>query len=393
MIPIKPDLSSIDFSTSPFIVIWETTRSCALKCVHCRAEAIDQRDPEELTREEAFALLKEVRRFGQPLVVLTGGDPLRRPELFEIVKHGSDLGLRMALTPSGTPEVTLEKLIKLKENGLARLAVSLDGSKPELHDTFRRVPGSYDWTLNIIRWANSIGLPVQINTTITKHNLLDVDEIVTLLESLKIVLWSVFFLVPVGRGRLEDEVSARDYEKIFHKMVDLSLSGSFDIKSTEAPHYRRVVIQRKKAAGQGGLPVRAGSFVWPATGLEDGIGRAAKGVNDGNGFVFISHTGEIWPSGFLPLTAGNVKKDSLVDVYRNSEIFKGLRDYSKLKGKCGVCEYKSVCGGSRARAYAVTGELMGSDPFCVYIPKGYLISGEEKKFWNEGFNVMSLKNA
>ena len=167
-------------------------------------------------------------------------------------------------------------------------------------------------------------------------------------------------------------------------MADLSLKSSFDIKSTEAPHYRRVIIQRKKAQGQGAQSIHAGSFLWKNASLDDGIGRAAKGVNDGNGFVFISHTGEIWPSGFLPLTAGNVKKDSLVEVYRHSEIFKRLRDYSQLKGKCGVCEYKSVCGGSRARAFAVTGDMMGSDPFCVYLPKGYAISEPEKKFWSDG---------
>ena len=362
----KPSLIAIDFDQNPFIVIWETTRSCALKCSHCRAEAMDRRSPDELTSKEAFNLLKEIRLFGHPLVVLTGGDPLRRPDIVDIVKRGSELGLSMALTPSGTPEVTLEKLNELKENGLARLAVSLDGSSAQIHDHFRQVAGSFQWTLNIIQWANQIGLPVQINTTITKHNLEDVDAIVDLLQTLNIVLWSVFFLVPVGRGKVEAEVSAIDYEKVFHKMVDLSMRCSFDIKSTEAPHFRRVVLQRRKAADGARFRISATSL---------------SGVNDGKGFVFISHTGEIFPSGFLPLSAGNVKINSLVEIYRHSMIFKTIRDYSQLKGKCGICEYRSVCGGSRARAFAITGDMMASDPFCVYVPKNYSIIQKENKFW------------
>lgn len=352
---------SVDFSENPFIVIWEMTRSCALKCLHCRAEAVSERDPRELSTDEAHRLLREIRRFGQPVVVLTGGDPLRRPDTPDIVGYGADLGLRMALTPSGTAEVTPEILVELKKKGLSRLAVSLDGSTGRIHDGFRRVDGSYQWTLAIVRWANQLGLPVQINTTITRHNLGDIDALYKLLASLKIVLWSVFFLVPVGRGRLEDEVRGRDYERLFHKMVEFSKEAAFDIKSTEAPHYRRVVVQSGRKIG--------------------GPGRAPKGVNDGNGFVFISHTGEIFPSGFLPLAAGNVREDSLVEVYRHSELFTQIRDTSRLKGKCGVCEYRSICGGSRSRAYGVSGDFMASDPFCVYVPKGHSVREEEKKFW------------
>lgn len=379
----KPDITTLDFSQSPFIVIWEMTRSCALKCVHCRAEAINERNPNELSAAQSFALLDEIRRFGKPLVVLTGGDPMRHPDAFAVVDYGSKLGLRMTMTPSGTSEMTPEIVRKLKDKGLMRLAVSLDGSTPELHDAFRQVDGSYRWTMDIIRWANEIGLSVQINTTITKHNLSDVDLMCRLLETMNISLWSVFFLVPVGRGKLEDEVRAVEYERVFNKMYELSEKANFDIKSTEAPHYRRVVVQRKKRMGQLGQGHVGPGFFTRGTdaSLTDGVGRASQGVNDGNGFVFISHTGEIWPSGFLPLSGGNVKKDSLVEVYRNSDLFKGIRDYSKLKGKCGVCEYRSICGGSRARAYGVFGDAMESDPFCVYVPKGYSITEEEKSFW------------
>jgi radical SAM protein len=368
----KPDLSSIDFSRSPFIVIWEMTRSCALKCSHCRAEAIDQRNPGELTTLQAFELLDEIRKFGKPLVVLTGGDPMRRPDALDIVEYGATLGLRMAMTPSGTGEMNRQIVQKLKSKGLARLAVSLDGSNAAIHDKFRGVEGSFGWTLDILRWAKEAGLSTQINTTITRHNLDDIDALADLMESLKIALWSVFFLVPVGRGRLSEEITATDYEKVFEKMADLSTRCSFDIKSTEAPHYRRVLIQQKKAGA---------IFSGASLAGEDGVARASKGVNDGNGFVFISHTGEIWPSGFLPLSAGNVKRDSLVEVYRDSDLFKNIRDVSKLQGKCGACEYKNICGGSRARAFAVHGEMMAPDPFCVYVPKGYRVTDEERKFW------------
>ncbi len=364
------NIHDLDFEQTPFIVIWEMTRSCALKCVHCRAEAVGQRSPDELNEKEAFELLCEVRRFGNPLMVLTGGDPMRRPEVFNIVRYGTGLGLRMAVTPSATDEMTREKVGKLKEAGVARLAVSLDGSMPEIHDALRKVEGSYQWTLDIIRWANEIELPVQINTTITRLNIEDVDALCSLMESLKIVLWSVFFLVPVGRGKLEDEIRGSEYELVFNKMVDLSRRCSFDIKSTEAPHYRRVVIQRNKKAHE----LHQNLF-------GDGIGRSTQGVNDGKGFLFISHTGEIYPSGFLPVSAGNVRKDSLTDVYRESSLFKRLRDYSQLKGKCGVCEYRTVCGGSRARAWSVSGDYMQSDPFCVYVPKGYEIDEKERRFW------------
>lgn len=408
----KPDPPTVDFEKSPFIVIWEMTRSCALRCVHCRAEAINERNPGELTTEQAFLLLDEIRRFGtpppvssrhltgqialqsqetggggKPLVVFTGGDPLRRPDAKEIVDYGTRIGLRVAMTPSGTAEVTLKDLEELRANGLARLAVSLDGSTPFLHDGFRGVQGSFGWTMNIIRQADKIGLPVQINTTISKHNIEDLDELCFLMEDLRIVLWSVFFLVPVGRGKLEDEIGGYEYERVFNRMAHLSNRVSFDIKSTEAPHYRRVLVQKMVKKRPSDVD-RAPMGATPPPACDDRLrdrpmymGQAGGGVNDGKGFVFVSHTGEIYPSGFLPISAGNVKKDSLVDVYRNSNLFKTLRDYSKLKGKCGVCEYKAICGGSRARAFAVCGDMMAPEPFCVHVPKGYKISKEEMEFW------------
>jgi AdoMet-dependent heme synthase len=367
--PRKPPLADIDFDRSPFLVIWEVTRACDLACQHCRADAIERRDPRELTTEEGKAMLDDVRRFGRPLVVLSGGDPLKRPDTVELVEYGTSIGLRMAMTPSGTPLMNRAILERLQGAGLARLAVSLDGSTAAIHDTFRGVAGSYDWTLGMLREAADLGLSTQINTTVARHNLEDFDNLISLMTDLGISLWSVFFLVPTGRARQEDVASAEAFEHVFHRMYDLSKTAAFDIKSTAAPQYRRVVLQRQveeRRARERTLPPE------PLTAgigfsLADGVGRS-KGVNDGNGFVFINHVGDIYPSGFLPIETGNVRTDDLVEVYRDHWLFRALRDPDRLKGKCGVCEYRSVCGGSRARAYAVTGDPLEAEPFCTHIP-------------------------
>ena len=362
-------LSVVDFDVSPFIVIWEVTRACDLACKHCRAEAVTFRNPLELSTAEGKRLMDDVRKFGSPLFVITGGDPLKRPDIIELVEYGTSIGLRMAMTPSGTPLMTEDVLLRLKQAGLARLAVSLDGSTAAIHDTFRRVDGSYAWTIRMLEAARRIGLTTQVNTTVSRHNLDDFDALSALMTGLGITLWSVFFLVPTGRARVDDIVDADEFERVYHKMYDLSKSASFDIKSTAAPQFRRVIMQRQVAERRARLrdetPV-------PLTGgigfsLADGVGRA-RGVNDGDGFAFVSHTGEIFPSGFLPVGAGNVRTHDIVDVYRNSDLFAELRDRDLLKGKCGWCEYREICGGSRARAHAVTGDYMESDPYCSYIP-------------------------
>lgn len=372
---VTAKMRPIDLDEDACIVFWEMTRSCGLKCVHCRAEAIDRRDPAELTTEEAFGLLDELGSFAKPIVVLTGGDPLMRPDVFDIVGYGTKKGLRMALTPSATPTTTEASILALKRQGLSRLAVSLDGSRALIHDGFRQVAGSYSITLEIIRWANEAGLPIQINTTVTRRNLNDIDAIADLLSLWRVALWSVFFLVPVGRGSMGDEPRATEYEQVFRKLADFSRRYPFDIKTTEAPHYRRILIELRKAGELGGKG-NAGSSRPSA----DAIGRFPF-TNDGKGIVFVSHTGEIYPSGFLPIACGNVKTDSIADVYRRSPVFKSLRDADQLKGKCGACEYRRVCGGSRARAWAVTGDYLGSEPFCVHMPRGYAISTEETRYW------------
>ena len=368
----RPELNNTDFAQAPYLVIWETTRSCDLACKHCRAEAVTRRHPLELGTAEAKRLMQAVRRFGRPLFVLTGGDPLKRPDIIELVEFGASAGLRMAMTPSGTPLMTEAVLRDLQKAGLSRLAVSLDGSNARIHDEFRGVAGSWAWTVRMLQAAREIGLSTQVNTTVSRHNLEDFDALCDLMIGLGITLWSVFFLVPTGRGKQDDVASAEEFEQVFHRMYDLSRTAPFDVKSTAAPQYRRVVLQRQVAERRSGSRTDAPTPLTAGIGfsLADGVGRS-KGVNDGDGFLFVSHTGEIYPSGFLPVSAGNVRTHDIVATYRESPLFRTLRDRTLLKGKCGVCEYRDVCGGSRARAYAVTGDILEAEPYCTHVPARY----------------------
>lgn len=359
----------VDFDRSPFLVIWETTQACGLACRHCRASAVPDRHPDELTTQEAKRMLDRVREFGPIIFVFSGGDCMRRPDIVELVEYGARLGLRMAATPATTDLTDRPMLQRLKDAGLARVAVSLDGSNPEIHDAFRRVEGSFDAGLRILRASQAIGMTTQVNTVIGRHNIDDIDSLMRLMTDVGIVFWEVFFLVPMGRARPEDMASADEFEDVFHKLYDLSKTAPFDIKATAVPQYARVVLERQVAERRNGERTAAPSPLTAGVhhSEKDGIGRA-RGVNDGDGFMFVSHLGDIYPSGFLPIAAGNVRRDDLVDVYRNAPLFRRLRDRSQLKGKCNVCEYRPVCGGSRARAYAMTGDYMEAEPFCAHIP-------------------------
>lgn len=367
----------IDFDERPFLVIWETTQACDLACLHCRASAQPSRNPLELSTEEAKSLIDEIAALKAPLFVMTGGDPLKRPDIYELVRYAADRKLRPSMTPSATPLLTREAIVKLKEGGLARLAISLDGPTAEIHDGFRRVVGSFDLTIQGARWAREIDLPVQINTTITRHNLKYIDAIIALLEDLDIALWSVFFLVPTGRGSDIDLISAEEFEQVFAKLYETSRRVKFDIKSTEAQHYRRYLLQRRTELRRAGVTKPSELPPVLGTASADGIGRAPKGINDGKGFVFVSHTGEVFPSGFLPITAGNVRSESLTKLYRESPLFQSLRDERNLLGKCGRCEYKQICGGSRARAYALTENIFAEEPCCSYQPRTASAAGRE----------------
>jgi radical SAM protein len=355
-----------DFNLAPFTIAWEVTRACAFACVHCRADAQHQRDPRELTTLEAFRLIDRIKEFGNPILIFTGGDAMMRRDLFDLISYATEKGLRCSLTPTATALPTPERLQKAKNAGIRRIALSLDAPTPQSHDAFRRVSGSWERTMKILHSAQSVGLSAQVNTTVSTSNVENLPDMVPFIEEVGAVQWSLFFLVPTGRAQMEWMISPVEHERVFTWLYDLSKKAPFDIKATAAPMYRRVAIERRKAEGDG-TPV---TFQGAGFQYTDGLNRPTKGVNDGNGFLFISHIGDIQPSGFLPITTGNVRNDDIVDVYRHSNLFSDLRDPNKLKGKCGVCEYRDVCGGQRGRAYGVTGDYLESDPACIYIPNG-----------------------
>ncbi len=358
-------MTHVDFDLAPFTIAWEVTRACAYACVHCRADAQHHRDPRELSTAEAKALIERLAAFGNnPILIFTGGDPMMRPDLFELIAYAAARGLRCSLTPTATALPTKERLEKARDAGIKRVALSLDAPRPEIHDDFRKVKGSWQRTMDTLHRAHDVGLSVQVNTTVAKHNVDILHEIAPFIQEVGAVQWSVFFLVPTGRAMAEQMISAEQHEKIFNWLYDLSQTAPFDVKATAAPMYRRVAIERKRAELGSDAPV---TFQSAGFQYADGLNRPTKGVNDGNGFLFISHIGEIQPSGFLPVTAGMVREHDVVDVYRNSPIFKSLRDPSKLKGVCGACKYNDVCGGQRGRAYGVTGDYLESDPACVLV--------------------------
>ncbi len=370
-----------DAGTRPFIVIWEMTQACPLACVHCRAEARPERHPGELSADEAHGLMAQVAEFGSPppVFVLTGGDPFQRPDLLDLVRHGTRLGLPVAVSPSGTPTLTAGRLAELREAGARAISLSLDGSTAGAHDQFRGVPGVFGWTLDAWRAARELGLKVQINTTVTGHNLADLADIAALVHRLGAVSWSAFLLVPTGRGALLPALTARQAEDVLNFVYD---AGEFiPARTTEAHHFRRVVIQREILASRGadhvavlGLGEEYLRLRQRLDGLELPRRKARRppaNVNAGQGFMFISHLGTVHPSGFLPVAAGSVRTGRLADVYRTSPLFTGMRDHGRLAGRCGACEFAPVCGGSRSRAFAVTGDPYAEDPWCSYQPRTF----------------------
>lgn len=374
-----PARGGLNYDEAPFLAIWEVTQSCDLACKHCRAAAQPIPHPDQLTTAEGKALIDQISDMHVPIFVFTGGDPLKRQDVFELIRYAADKDVKVALTPSATPLLTREAIFKLKEAGLVRLGISLDGSTPEIHDTFRGLPGAWARTIQAIEWANEAGIPIQVHTTISRHNAHDLDNLCALFEKLAIVMWNVFFLVPVGRGQLGDLLSGEEFEQVFGKIYELSHRVSFQIKTTEAMHYRRYLLQHnleERKMGHGHpMGAQAKHEYEPGAPEADAKTRTAswatRRVNDGKGFLFVSHRGDVYPSGFLPIQAGNIRETPLSDIYRNAPIFKALRNTSRLEGKCGACEYKEICGGSRARAYAVTGDPLAQEPCCIYQPKGW----------------------
>jgi radical SAM protein len=360
------DFTKWDFDQAPLVVIWELTRACALACKHCRAEAVTRRDPRELSFAEGCQLMDQVKAFGSPVLVLTGGDPLMRPDFFDLVRYGSSIGLRVSASPSGTKLVTREAMEKAAAAGLRRVQFSLDGALPQTHDGFRGVKGSFQWTMDGMRYVKEAGMELQIGTTVSRYSIGELEQIAEIAERVGCTLWSLFFLVPVGRGQTADMVSPAEAERVLHWLYDLTGKAPFAIKATEAPFFRRVARQRSGVSPAVTPP--AGLRVSLAPGVAAPGRIASVGVNDGKGFLFVDHVGDVYPSGFLPLSAGSVREHPLGWLYRESDLFRELRNPDLLKGKCGVCEYRRICGGSRSRAYAITGDYLESDPQCVYMP-------------------------
>jgi len=391
-----PARGGLNYDEAPFLAIWEVTQSCDLACKHCRAAAQPIAHPDQLSTAEGKALIDQIADLHVPIFVFTGGDPLKRPDLYELIRYCDEKGVKVAVTPSATPLLTREAIFKMKEAGVVRLGISLDGSSPEIHDAFRGLPGAWARTIQAVEWAGEAGLPIQVHTTISRHNAHDLDSLCALFEKLNIVMWNVFFLVPVGRGQLNDLLSGEEFEQVFGKIYELSNRVSFQIKTTEAMHYRRYLLQhnleeKRKGHGHPGAhpgsisreheaptdrSSSVGSEYEPGAPEADAQTRTknwmTRRVNDGKGFLFVSHVGNVYPSGFLPIHAGNIREDSLANIYQKAPIFKALRDTSRLEGKCGACEYKEICGGSRARAYAITGDPLSQEPCCIYQPKNWV---------------------
>ena len=354
----------MDFSDAPRYVYWEMTQACGLACRHCRATAKRSPHPGELTTAEAHHLLLQIAGFGNPLpmLIFSGGDPLSRPDLFELIDAARRLGIPVAVTPSATPRLSREVFLRFAEHDVAAVSMSLDGSTPDRHEGIRNVRGCYDITLSGSRWAAETNLPFLVNTLVADSTVDDLPALYALLRGMTVARWSLFFLVSVGRGKYLAPISAERAERTMEWIADISRDAPFLIGTTEAPAFRRVALARMNDWG------------WPQERIEGSSVRAGFGLRDGNGVVFISKTGDVFPTGFLPLSGGNVKNEHLVAIYRDSPLFVDLHDSSRLKGKCGRCEFRAPCGGSRARAYAATGDPLESDPLCAYEPAAVAIA-------------------
>ncbi|MGQ9487550.1 MAG: TIGR04053 family radical SAM/SPASM domain-containing protein [Armatimonadota bacterium] len=352
----------LDITQRPLLVYWELTRACELACRHCRAEAVLHRHPDELTTEEGFRLLDQLTTFGEPLphIVITGGDPLKRPDLWDLIKAARQRGFTVAITPSGTYALTPDIVRRFKEEGIWMMALSIDGSTAERHDGIRQVPGSFDQTVRAAMWAREVGLPIQVNTLVCEQTADDLPAVYDLITNLGAARWSLFFLIQVGRGKGLAEVSPEHSERICEWLFEKANEGKVDIKTTEAPHYRRVALLHELSK----KPNRIAETI-----------RRGFGIRDGAGIMFISHVGDVYPSGFLPVRTGNVREQSPVEIYRTASLFLSLRDTDQLKGKCRYCDYRKVCGGSRARAFAYTGDPLESDPLCPYVSEEAMSKG------------------
>lgn len=384
-------MHGFDIQQKPFIIFWEVTRACLLTCKHCRARAQKKRHPDELDTEEVFKVIDQITEFGEPypLVVFTGGDPLMREDIFEIVSYATSKGIRSAMAFSGTKLATEDRMKEIKKSGISRVAISLDGSSPEIHDYFRGISGTFDISMDILRMTKELDISRQINTTVTNFNIHDLPNIMNIGIENGVVLWDVFFVVPTGRAKTEYMPTSIQFEDMLNWLYDVGNQTPLNVKSSAATHLRRVEYMRdagvynrepgklyyelmeqlnNTVSNTNFTPDSKKAIVSGAHGrslASDGIKRS-MGITDGRGMFFISHVGEVYPSGFLPLIAGNVRETTLKNIYMGTNIFKDLKDADKLKGKCGKCEFRYMCGGSRARAYAMSDDYLEAEPRCVY---------------------------
>lgn len=374
-----------DINLKPFIAIWEVTRACGLVCQHCRADAQHEPHPEQLTTEQGKQLLSDLASYERPkpLVVLTGGDPFERQDLEELVDYGTSLGLNVSLSPSVTPRLTPERIHRLHELGGKAMSMSLDGATAETHDAFRGFSGTFDTTVERAADILQAGFRLQINSTLTKSNIREAPALLKTVMGMGAKMWYVFFLVPTGRGAALNALNPQEREDVLHWLADVS--DRIAVKTTEAPQYRRVVIQQRLRK-EGQLDKYPGGELYRyltqkttellgAHPVQSRRPRPPMAVNSGSGFVFIDHIGDVYPSGFLPIHCGNIKQASIKTIYSQSPTFKALRDPNHWHGKCSVCEFHDVCGGSRSTAYALTGDVRASDPTCVYMPQPWLDAG------------------
>jgi radical SAM protein len=353
------------------LVFWEVTRACQLACFHCRASATEGALPGELTTTEGLDLIDQVAAFGRPypILVLTGGDCLLRPDLFDLVKHAKELGVPVALSPSVTPQLTPEKIELMVTSGINAVSISLDGAVPATHDGVRGIPGHFEDTIKAITALSAAGLTVQVNTTVMRANVNELADVADLIAKAGAHIWEVFFLVQVGRGVATDAVSPDEHEEICHFLYDASQHG-FIVRTVEAPFFRRVVFRRQEGDAAPTtelyktLSGRLETLMGPAAGRP----RAqTASTRDGKGILFVAHDGEINPAGFLPLPLGNVRDQAIATIYRDDPLLRKIRN-AEFTGRCGRCEFADLCGGSRARAFAASGDPLGEDPACPYEP-------------------------
>lgn len=347
-----------DYALTPLNIYWEMTQACALACRHCRAEAMPLPHPNELTYAEGLRFLDQIKDFGDPLphLILTGGDPMNRPDLFMLIDEARARGIGISITPAATAMLSRTLFEKLKDHGVEGLGLSLDGSDPAHHDAIRGVEGTFARTMQAIAWGEELDMPMQINTLVSAETAADIPAVYERLKPHRISRWSLFFLIPVGRGKVLQALPAEEAEELMRWVYNTSKTAPFIVATTEAPSYRRVALEQMRAEGMTGDQIK-----------QSGSARAF-GIRDGHGIMFVSNTGDICPAGFLPVTAGNVRQDNVADIYRNAPLFKQMHEPHHFEGKCGYCEYSALCGGSRARAFAATGNPLGTDPLCTYEP-------------------------